>query len=141
MMTPQHFLVFKPLPCEGGYSVVQLAADAPVPAWVRALPGEGLCSITRTRDELSVVCPTSLVPVDDVAVRAHERGWAALAIDMGALPFGLTGVLLAALAPLAKAGIGIFALSTFNTDVVLVKQDALAAAIDALRQDGHTVNA
>ncbi len=142
-----HTLTFKLL-AGGGLSVVKLAPDAAVPAWALSPAAAGpLTSITRTPDELSLVLATAAVPAGPAealaasgGVLAHEPGWAALAIDMGALPFGMTGVLLAALQPLAGAGVGIFAMSTYNTDVVMVKAAELAPAVAALRAAGHTVN-
>jgi hypothetical protein len=67
-----------------------------------------------------------------------EVGWRALKVA-GPLEFGLTGVLLAIATPLAHAGVGIFTVSTYDTDYVLVKDDSLHAAISALRSAGHTV--
>lgn len=150
MPPPRHALSFT---CDPSVelSVLRLPATAALPAWaVDALaapaPAGGLVSATRTREELSLILPTAAVPPSPPptaappAALSHEPGWAALAIDMGPLPFGLTGVLLAALGPLADAGVGIFATSTFNTDWVLVKAAQLPAAVDALRGAGHTVD-
>lgn len=114
------------------YAVCQLEADAELPAW--ALTGPLSCTV-RTPEELSVVCLESAVPVAGVLA---ERGWRALKLQ-GPFPFEMTGVLASVLAPLAAAGVGIFALSTYNTDYVLVKQDQLAAALEALQEAGHTV--
>ena len=72
-------------------------------------------SITRTPDELSIVCPEEAVPPDDVT---SEDGWRALKVP-GPIPFETTGVLAGIAAPLAAAGISIFAISTFDTDYVL----------------------
>ncbi|MBD0319700.1 MAG: ACT domain-containing protein [Gemmatimonadetes bacterium] len=111
-------------------AVCRLAADA-VPAW---LPAHGFVSVTRTADEFSVVCSEGAVPPGVVC----ERGWRCLAVA-GPLDFGLTGVLASIATPLAAAAISIFALSTFDTDYVLVKADTLDAAVDALRRAGHEV--
>jgi hypothetical protein len=89
----------------------------------------------RTRAELSVVCAAARVPD---GVRA-ERGWRALAV-CGRLDLGLTGVLAGLLAPLAAAGVPIFAVSTYDTDYVLVREERLAEAVAALRAAGHTVH-
>ena len=67
-----------------------------------------------------------------------EPGWRALQVD-GPLDFMLTGVLASLALPLADAGISIFAISSYDTDYVLVKQDKLAGAIDTLRKAGHGV--
>lgn len=115
----------------GSLAVCRLPADAPVPAWASA---GALVSITRTADELSVVCAEEDVPNE---VRA-ERGWRALKV-VGPLDFALTGVLAALAVPLAEAGISIFALSTFDTDFVLVREGDLDRAMAALERAGHRV--
>lgn len=109
----------------------QLPAGAAPPAW---LDGEAFVSLTRTPDETSVVCGAAVVPA---GVRA-EFGWRALRVA-GPLDFALTGVLLALLRPLAAAGVSVFAVSTFDTDYVLVREAALDAALVALRGAGHRV--
>jgi len=88
--------------------------------------------VTVTADELSIVGSEEAVPGDVTA----ERGWACFKIE-GPFAFSLTGVLEAFLDPLAKATIPIFAVSTYDTDYVLVKQDDVASAIKALQQAGH----
>ncbi len=116
----------------GEYAVSRLAPDTPaLPAW--ALVGPWY-SITRTADEISIVCPAAAVP-DDVTT---ERGWRMFVLT-GPFPFGLTGILAAVLAPLATAAIPIFALSTFDTDYVLVKAGDLERAAATLRAAGHVV--
>jgi hypothetical protein len=88
----------------------------------------------RTASELSVVCAAAGVPDD---VRA-ERGWRALAVE-GPLDLALTGVLASLLVPLAHAGVSIFAVSTYDTDYVLVRSERLADALEALRGAGHRI--
>jgi len=112
-------------------AVCRLAPEVPLPAW--ALHGS-FCSITRTPDELSIVCVQDDVPLE---VR-NERDWRCLVVA-GPLDFALTGILAAIAAPLAQAGISIFAVSTFDTDYVLVKEHQLAAAIQALSEAGHQI--
>ncbi|NDJ51457.1 MAG: ACT domain-containing protein [Chloroflexi bacterium] len=114
------------------YAVCQLPADAAAPDW--ATQGELFC-LMRSPEELSIVCEEWLVPEQGVII---ERGWRALKLQ-GPFAFELTGVLTAVLNPLADAAIGIFALSTYNTDYVLVKQDQLDPAIEALRAAGHQI--
>ena len=92
--------------------------------------------MTRTADELSIVCGDASVP-PDLDARA-QRGWRALKVQ-GPLDFSLTGVLDALTAPLAQARISIFALSTYDTDYVLVHGDDLAQACETLTAAGHTV--
>ena len=120
---------------DGDYAVSQLTHSAAIPRWA---DGEGFVSISRTADELSVVCRSARIPSEDSEVRS-ESGWTCLQL-MGPFAFTLTGILLAVLKPLAEAGIGIFAVSTFDTDYVMVKQIQLAETIKALTSDGHIVN-
>ena len=115
-------------------AVCRLSPGSPAPPWVRA--GGGLCSLTWTADELSVVCLAAAVPD---GVRA-ETGWRALVVE-GPLDMALTGILARLAAPLAEAGVAIFALSTFDTDYVLVRAAALEAARRALAAAGHEVAA
>ena len=110
----------------GRYAVCRLAADADVPA--------AFFSVTRTADELSLVCAEQQAPEE----ARCERGWRIFQVA-GPLEFSLTGVLAAIAAPLADAGVSIFAISTFDTDYVLVKEDDVAKAVEALRAAGHRV--
>lgn len=112
-------------------AVCRLPAEAEVPAWV---PLAGLTSITRTPDELSILCAERLVPPETRA----ERGWRVFKVQ-GPLDFSMTGVLAALLTPLAQAGVSAFALSTYDTDYVLVKEHALERAQFALMQAGFLV--
>src|ERR1051326_2200197 len=113
------------------FAVCRLAPADPIPAWAKV---SSIFSITRTAEELSIVAPEAAAPAD---VRA-ERGWRALKIA-GPIDFALTGVLASVLQPLAEARIGIFAISTFDTDYVLVRAESLASTIAKLRAAGHTV--
>jgi uncharacterized protein len=106
-----------------------------VPEWAAARPGAALHAVLRTPAELTVICAAGDVPD---GVRA-ERGWRALAVE-GPLDLALTGVLAALLEPLARAGVAIFAVSTFDTDHVLVLADRLDDAVAALRAAGHRVD-
>jgi len=118
-------------------SVLRFAPDANVPEW--ALSRESFGSVTRTADELSIVCATTCVPLTPLhASTTREDGWRALKV-VGPFAFTEVGVLLQVAAPLAAAGISILALATFDTDYVLVQQTKLANAIAALRDAGHTV--
>ena len=115
----------------GELGVVRLGPREPVPAWAT---GGGFSSVTRTGDELSVVCAADAIPVDVQA----GRGWRGLRV-VGQLDFTLTGVLASIAGPLAEAEVSIFALSTFDTDYVLVRGDDLLRAVAALRAAGHDV--
>jgi uncharacterized protein len=119
---------------EGRFAVLQLEPSASIPAW--ALEGE-FFTASKTSEELSIVCLESNVPAD--AKMRLERDWACLKLQ-GPFEFSLTGILLSVLEPLAQVKVGIFALSTFNTDYVLVKTEHLETAIDALEGAGHRVS-
>jgi uncharacterized protein len=116
----------------GTFAVCRLAPEAEVPAW--AWRDRSLLSITYTQEELSIVCPASAVPA---GVQA-EQPWSALKVE-GPLDFSLTGILSALAAPLAEAGISIFALSTYDTDYLLVKESQLTRACQVLRESGHSL--
>ena len=110
-------------------AVCRLGADADLPAWATAA---SLFSVTRTAGELSVVCPENLVPS---GVRC-EKGWRVFELE-GPFEFTEVGILAAVAAPLAEADVGIFAISSFDTDYVLVKEEQLGTAANALHGRGH----
>jgi len=114
-------------------AISRLEPDSAIPAWATEGP---FFSVTRTTTELSLVCNSDVVPS---TVRA-ERGWRAMGVK-GRLDFGLTGILAALTVPLADAGISIFAISTFDTDYVLVKEGDLRNAVGVWRSTGHSVEA
>jgi uncharacterized protein len=113
-------------------AICRLSVDEAVPDW--AMIGE-FVSITHTVDELSIVCAEENVPSD---VKA-DREWRALKVE-GPLDLALTGILASLADPLAKAQINIFAISTFDTDYLLVKGYNLPNACDVLRGAGFVVN-
>jgi hypothetical protein len=115
----------------GTFAVCRLAAGAAPPAWAWAGP---FASLTRTADELSVVCAEAAVPAGTLC----ERGWRCLRVA-GTLDFALVGVLASLLVPLAGAGVSTFAVSTFDTDYLLVREADLGRAAEALRTAGHSV--
>jgi hypothetical protein len=112
-------------------AVCRLAADAPNPEW--AQPGD-LLALIRTRDEFTVVCSQRYVPPEATA----ERGFRALMVQ-GPLDFNQIGVLAAIAAPLAAAAVSILALSTFDTDFLLVRDESLERAVSALAGAGFLV--
>ena len=120
-------LKFRVLP--QGLAVCRLPGAAQLPSW--ALQDE-FFSLTRTSDELSIVCEQPRVPN---GVKA-ERNWVALKLE-GPFPFSMTGVLASFIEPLAKHKVPIFALSTFDTDFVLIKRENMEAALRALAEAGH----
>lgn len=110
----------------GTLAICRLPASNRIPSWALELH-EGFISITRTPDELSIVCPQEAVPPETQV----EEDWRALVIP-GPIPFEATGVLAALATPLAKAAIPIFAISTYETDYVLVRQRHLEQALQVL---------
>jgi uncharacterized protein len=113
------------------YAICRLEAGAPLPAWAG---GGDFLSVTRTARELSVVCADSMVPESAHAER-HRR---LLQIE-GTLPFSLVGVLASVAAPLAQAEISTFAISTYDTDYLLVSDKDLRRAEEVLEAAGHTI--
>lgn len=115
----------------GTYAVCRQSAEDSIPAWAMR---SHIFSVTRTVDELSIVCEQRHVPVDTRC----ERDWRCIRVR-GPLEFGLIGVLASLVSPLSEAGVSTFALSTYDTDYFLVKDKSLAAATSALVKAGHTV--
>lgn len=111
-------------------AVCRLERDAELPSWVRG----AFVSVTRTEEELSVVCDDRVVPD---GVRA-ERGWRCLKVE-GPIPFEVTGVAAALVGPLAAAEISVFPLATFDTDYLLVRSESLDRAVETLRGAGHAL--
>jgi len=115
------------------FAVVRLEPFDAIPAWATDAP---IFSVTRTPDEQKNVCAASHVPAGVTAA----RGWRCLRVA-GTLDFSLTGILASIAGPLADARVSIFAISTYETDYILVPAPALPAAIAALTAAGHEVNA
>ncbi len=116
----------------GDFTLHRLPPDVEIPA--AALKAD-FYALTRTADELSLVCPAG-IPVPGAR---SEGGWSALKVE-GPLDFALTGVLARLSGALAAAGVSVFAVSTFDTDYLLVKSVDLPRAVDALRGAGHSVD-
>jgi len=123
---PPHALTMRVLP--GRLAVCRLDADGPVPAWVFHSEAR-FFSVMRTPEETSVVCPEDDVPP---SVARVDNGWVALKVD-GPLPLTMTGVTAKLTTPLAAAGIPVFALSTYDTDYLLIKAELLERAVALLR--------
>jgi hypothetical protein len=109
-----------------------MAHDAPIPAW--ATKGD-FTSITRTAEELSIVCPLSSLPPD---IDPGPR-WMCLKLE-GPFPFSMTGVLLSFIEPLSSNSVPIFAISTYGTDYVLVQVEFAGAAVKQLEEGGHSLS-
>ena len=113
------------------YAICRLEPEAEVPAWAI---GKSFFTLSRTKTELSLVCEEKGVPPETHA----ERGRRLLQVE-GTLAFTLTGVLAAITVPLAEAAISIFAVSTYDTDYVLVSDSDLENAIAVLEKTGHAI--
>jgi hypothetical protein len=113
-------------------AVCRLDPAAPVPEW--AAGSTPFLTVSRTAEELSVTTVQSAVPGDVQC----ERDYRALRVR-GPLPLDLVGILAAIADPLAEAGLSIFAISTYDTDYVLVKARDLDAALRTLERAGHQV--
>lgn len=113
----------------GEFTVCQpkLPADVPV--------GDDFWFLAKTDEELSLVCRTESVPGE---ILKSEPGWRMLRVE-GVLEFSLTGILARLSGVLADAGVPIFAVSTYNTDYILIKTTSLAAALNALRRAGYGI--
>jgi hypothetical protein len=107
----------------GRYAVARLPPDAPIPAWATG----ALTSITRTADELSIVCDDDAVPSGVYAM----RDFAAIRV-LGTIDFAVVGLLAAMTRALAEAAVSVFAFSTFDTDYLLVRTTDFGRAKEAL---------
>jgi hypothetical protein len=118
----------------GDYSILRLPpGTAPAPALFR-VGGVTVVSVISGPDCVTVVCPTRVAPESE----HREDGWRLLSVR-GPLEFALTGIMAALSGELAQAGVSLFAVSTYDTDHVLVKADDLERAVRALREAGHEV--
>ncbi len=124
-----HVLTMKLLKEKVG--VCRLDKKTPLPKWVEA---SEFFSITKTMDELSIVCSENSIPIDIKC----EKDWRVLKVH-GPLDFSLIGILSSISTILAKKGISIFAISTYDTDYILVKDKDINNAIDALTYEGYEV--
>lgn len=111
------------------FAVCRFAPDDPLPAWVFH-GGATTWSLTRTPRELSLVCPEDDLPP---SVEDAERPWRAFELE-GPIPFDETGVLAGLTTPLAAAGIPVFAISTYDTDLLLVREAHLERAAALLAE-------
>jgi hypothetical protein len=115
---------------DGTYAICRLPGDAPIPPWAAA---GSFVAIARTGDELSVVCRQNAVPEGVLC----EQDWQCFRVE-GTIPFSTVGVLASLTAPLADAGVGVFVVSTYDTDYLLVKARDFDSAVAALLRGGHT---
>lgn len=114
------------------YAVCRLDPNGHIPYW--ALLGENFVSLTRTAEELSIICLEENVPDETRA----ERGWRCVKVD-GAFAFTVAGIHASLAVPLAEADISVLAVATYDTDHILVKEEDLESALQALAQAGHEI--
>jgi uncharacterized protein len=119
-------------PIPGRLAIARLDPTAAIPEWAQAVAP--LVSITRTQDELSIVCPEEWVP-DSVQ---RSTGWFCIRVT-GPLDLASVGILAALVDPLRDKGISVFALSTYDTDCLLLPEMQRADAITALEAAGHRI--
>lgn len=115
----------------GSYAFCRLHPNGHIPHW--ALLGDEFISLTRTHEELSVVCLQDNVPLDAQA----ERDWRCIKVE-GPFDFSVSGVHASLALPLAQANISVMAIATYETDHLLLKEQDLAFAVETLRNAGHT---
>lgn len=121
---------------DGAFCICRLASGAETPDWVLALD---FFSIIRTREELSIVVPEDNLRRAELPAEANiECGWACMKVE-GPLDLSLVGVLAELSGALAGAGVPLFAVSTYETDYLLVKNEDLGRSTAALSEAGHTV--
>jgi len=113
------------------YAVCRLDPEAGVPAWAGSGP---FTSVTRTADELSIICPETAVPAEIL----RTAGWRCLKLE-GPFDFNVTGLVAAFSTALARAGISIVVVCTYDTDYLLVRQTDLERAAAVLVETGHGV--
>jgi uncharacterized protein len=118
------------------YSVIKLAPQESIPTHL--MQTDELVSVSYTKEECSIVC-NSNITFDKSIVIDREDGWRCLKIE-GVLDFALTGILANIATTLANHDISIFALSTFNTDYILIKGEKLEKATAVLTEAGHHVS-
>ena len=119
----------------GTFAICRMGAHALIPSWA----AKAFVSITRTDGELSIVCDDSRLPEARAGGAADftvERGWSLLKLH-GPFPLDTIGVLASVAKPLAEAGVSLFALSTFETDYLLVREIHVKRAVLALTRAGH----
>lgn len=113
------------------YAISRLEPATPLPAWA---DGPGFVSICRSSEELSIVCLQQRVP----AGTTTDGGWTALRF-VGPFAFGETGIVLSVIRPLSENGLGIFVVSTYDGDHLLLKTTDMPRATELLIQAQHSL--
>lgn len=113
----------------GEYAICLLQSSEPIPQWAE---GNGLFSATRAHDELSIVCRKDRIPEE----YEIDDGWTAI-MFVGTFEFDEAGIVLSIIEPLSNSEIGLFAISTFKRDYLLIKRSDLDKAKEILKVAGH----
>ncbi len=113
------------------FGICRFDPNTPVPNWALTSP---FFSVTRTPEEISVVCYEGLIPEET----PYEKGWRCLKVE-GPIDFSETGILSSLIQPLAREDVSIFALSTYDTDYLLIKEGNLPRTIEILSVEGFSV--
>jgi len=124
-------MILKMRVIDGTFGVCRLSSMEKLPNWIEI---NEFYSITKTEDELSIVCSDKNIPNEIT----HENDWKIIKVE-GPLDFSLTGVLSSLSTALANQGISIFAISTYDTDYILVKNKDIENAINVLSKEGHQI--
>lgn len=134
MQTMHQSLVLEVL--EATFCVLKLPPTLDMPSVV--IQSSTFWTISKSESELSIVCDQALLPcLSEVQTRITvEKDWRAFRVS-GTLNFSLTGILNKITMPLAEAGISLFAISTFDTDYILVKQEHFERVVSVLESAGH----
>ena len=119
-----------------GFVVCRLEGNEAIPDWA---DNSKFCSITRTEDELSIVCPQENIPKDIPETVICEKDLKCLKVE-GPLDFSLIGILANISTALAKVKISIFVVSTYNTDYILVKEENIEGAVKTLSDEGYIIS-
>ncbi|MDQ0320828.1 hypothetical protein QO002_002966 [Pararhizobium capsulatum DSM 1112] len=113
------------------YAITRLTIGSQLPDW---LPGAGFWAVSSSREEMTLVCRAARIP----SSVQSSLGWRCLRIEQH-FAFDVPGVLESVLTPLAAAGVGIFANSTFSTDYIFISGSSLDTAVEALKAHGHEI--
>ncbi|MEF9933979.1 MAG: ACT domain-containing protein [Clostridium sp.] len=117
------------------YSICKINPNKEIPPW--SVKGD-FYSISRSEEELSIVCAQSLIPTNNIDEIICDKNWSLLKIE-GILDFSLVGILSKISTILATNKISIFAISTYNTDYILVKSSQIDTAIGCLENSGYKI--
>ena len=117
----------------GSYSIIRLEPEHPIPHWMMK---SRFYSLSKSDEELSIVCESSVIPEGEYK---REDNWICLKVE-GTLDFSLTGELSYLVQPLAEAKVSVFAISTFNTDYLLVKEIETERTISVLESSGFSID-